>query len=101
MVEENKETILSKAVTIIGLIFLIGAVWFAIYSTIYNNNVRVNACIDLGYSDIGNSGSMSIYGTCSDINDDLHYVKWTCTGIFFESCTAKNIKQGDVTGVLR
>ena len=48
---------------------------------------------------------MSIYGTCADAADNLHYVKWECEEDFWiysnTKCTAKNIIRGDVTGYLK
>ena len=95
------EDILLNTILILGIAALICVMGYAL---IWNHNsyeVRVNACIELGYADIGDINSMSAYGTCADSNDDLHFVKWICDGYWMESCSAKNIKQGDVTGVLR
>ena len=101
----TKESIYSIISTLFIFILATVCITFFILSTIGGHNARVDACIDLGYTDIGDSGSMSIYGTCADVDDNLHYVKWECEEDFWiysnTKCTAKNIIRGDVTGYLK
>jgi len=100
--KEEKETLLSITIPILVAIITI-VVFICLIISLYSaGTARVDACIDLGYSDIGNSGSMSIYGSCADSDDNLHYVKWVCEHKFIiASCVAKDIKQGDVVGELK
>ena len=96
------ETTFSITITILGAIIGLSCIAYLFFINTQAYNDRVEACVKLGYEDIGEARPMSIYGTCADSNDDLHYVKWTCDSGFINSvCTAKNIKQGDVTGVLK
>ena len=100
--KEKKETPLSIAITILTVIIVIVVFTCMIISFRSAYTARVDACIDLGYSGIGNSGSMSIYGSCADSDDNLHFEKWTCEQKFIiASCAAKDIKQGDVVGELK
>jgi len=72
----TEETTLSITITILSLLLLVGCIGSLFIMNHYSYNARVNACIELGYSDIGNSGSLSIYGTCADSNDEIYLCRY-------------------------
>ena len=86
--------IVSFVVFVLGSLFCL----YVITASMLLYNAYDGACKDLGYSEYYKSSSPQ---TCEDIDGNLHYVKLDCTGLIFKSCTAKNIKVGDVTGIIK
>lgn len=98
MVKKEDNDLAGKITAMVMILLLAGIIIVGIISGEITTTSQEKACKELGYESYHWKNNPS---TCEDSEGNLHYVKMSCHGIFNVECIAKNIKVGDVTGVLK